>query len=115
VPADRHRLTQLLDNLISNAIKFTPEDGRVRVAARCEGVQWQLEVADSGIGIPPDEVGQLFDRFFRASNARTAALPGTGLGLSVVKTIADLHGGRVEVDSALGAGTTFRVWLPVAA
>jgi signal transduction histidine kinase len=60
-------------------------------------------------------VGQLFDRFFRASNARTAALPGTGLGLSVVKTIADLHGGRVEVDSALGAGTTFRVWLPVAA
>ena len=72
----------------------------------------RIDVADSGLGIPPNEVGQLFGRFVRASNARIAGLPGTGLGLSVVKAIVELHGGRVMVDSTLGRGTTFSVYLP---
>lgn len=110
--ADRHRLMQLLDNLISNAVKFTPAGGRVAVTVSHDGAAWRIDVADSGIGIPPGEQDKLFDRFFRAANARKAALPGTGLGLSVVKTITDLHGGRIEVDSTLGSGSTFRVYLP---
>ena len=73
---------------------------------------WRIDVADTGIGIPPGEIGQLFGRFVRASNARTAGLPGTGLGLSIVKAITELHGGRVTVDSTLGSGTTFTVYLP---
>jgi PAS domain S-box-containing protein len=112
VQADGHRLAQLLDNLISNAVKFTPAGGRVTVTASHDGAAWRIDVADSGIGIPPGERDQLFDRFFRASNARAATLPGTGLGLSVVKTITDLHGGRVAVTSTLGSGTTFSVYLP---
>jgi signal transduction histidine kinase len=71
-------------------------------------------VTDSGIGIPRAELGQVFDRFARGSNAKAASLPGTGLGLSVVKAVADLHGGLVEVDSVEGRGTTFRVYLPLA-
>ena len=72
-------------------------------------------MTDSGIGIPPDELGQLFDRFVRASNARTSGRPSAGLGLSVVKAIVELHGGRIMVDSALDRGTTFSVYLPAAA
>ena len=69
-------------------------------------------MTDTGIGIPPDEAGQLFSRFVRASNARTAGLPGTGLGLSIVKVLVEMHGGHVEVDSTLGRGSTFSVYLP---
>ncbi len=120
--ADQERLHQVLDNLVSNAIKFTARkhadgqerDGLVRLTAAHEDRAWRIEVADSGIGIPPAELGQVFDRFARASNAKAASLPGTGLGLSVVKAVTELHGGRVEVDSAEGVGTTFRVYLPAA-
>jgi len=113
LPADRHRLAQLVDNLITNAVKFTPDGGLVRASAVCDGEYWMIEVADSGIGVPPADLDRLFDRFFRASNVHGAATPGTGLGLSVVKTIAELHGGRVEASSTLGEGTTFRVFLPI--
>jgi signal transduction histidine kinase len=112
VHGDSRRLLQVLDNLIANAVKFTPRDGHVRVTAACRDGTWQIDVADSGIGIPPDEAGQLFSRFVRASNARTAGLPGTGLGLSIVKVLVEMHGGRVEVSSVLGAGSTFTVYLP---
>lgn len=117
--ADQERLHQAFDNLLSNAIKFTArkhgaEDGLVRIAATHDDHFWRVEVADSGIGIPPAELGHIFERFARASNAKAASLPGTGLGLSVVKAVAELHGGRVEVDSAEGLGTTFCVYLPIA-
>ena len=114
VQADARRLTQVLDNLLSNAVKFSHRNGVVRVTAGCEGRTWRIDVADSGIGIPPAEADQLFSRFVRASNARTAGLPGIGLGLSIVKILAEMHGGHVEVHSVLGLGSTFSVYLPAA-
>ncbi len=111
IRVDRHRMLQVLDNLISNAIKFTDPRGSVRVAARFADGEWRIEVADSGIGIPTEEQEKIFDRFFRASNARIDAVPGTGLGLSVVKAIVDLHGARLDVRSTPGKGTTFTLIL----
>ena len=113
VQGDGMRLRQVLDNLLSNAVKFSRQDGHVRVTATCDDAIWRIDVEDSGIGIPASELGQIFDRFVRASNARTAGLPGTGLGLSVVKAITELHGGRIEARSTVGSGTTFRVSLPL--
>jgi signal transduction histidine kinase len=109
--ADPVRLRQLLDNLMSNAIKFTPRGGTVAVSASSRGELARLEVSDTGVGIPEQEVGNLFDRFFRASTA--ASIQGTGLGLSIVKSIVELHGGTIAVDSEVGAGTSFRVELPI--
>jgi PAS domain S-box-containing protein len=115
VLADRVRLVQVIDNLIANAVKFTGEGGQVRAIAAAAGREWRIDVQDSGIGIPADEIGHLFERFFRASNATEAGRPGSGLGLSIVKEVAELHGGRVEVSSTLGAGTTVSLFLPVQA
>jgi PAS domain S-box-containing protein len=113
VQADASRLQQVLDNLISNAVKFSTAGGRVEVRATHDGSEWRIDVADAGIGIPPSEVDHLFDRFFRASNARRAEVPGTGLGLPTAKAITELHGGRIEVASIMGSGTTFTVILPI--
>jgi PAS domain S-box-containing protein len=113
VRADGTRLQQVLDNLISNAVKFTAAGGRVEVRATHDGREWRIDVADWGIGIPPGEVDHLFDRFFRASNARQAAVPGSGLGLPTAKAITELLGGRIEVSSGVGMGTTFTVYLPI--
>jgi PAS domain S-box-containing protein len=114
VPGDARRLMQVLDNLISNAVKFSHRNGHVHVTASCATGSWRIDVADSGIGIPAEEADHLFTRFVRASNARTAGLPGTGLGLSIVKVLTEMHGGHVEVHSTLGEGSTFSVFLPVA-
>ena len=113
VSADRARLVQLLDNLLSNALKFTPEGGRVDVVLSAENGHAVLEVADSGIGIPRAEQGRLFERFYRASTATAQAVPGTGLGLAIAKAIVEAHGGRIDVESDEGAGARFRVELPV--
>jgi signal transduction histidine kinase len=110
---DAGRIGQAVDNLISNALKFTPEDGRVTVRLRRDGDSALLEVSDSGIGIPPDELDRLFDRFYRASTAHERAVPGVGLGLTIVRAIVDGHGGTVRVASSVGHGTTFTVELPV--
>jgi PAS domain S-box-containing protein len=112
VPGDHLGLTQVLDNLIANAVKFSHPGDTVYVRASWAGGQWRVDVADQGIGIPPDEMDRLFQRFVRASNARISGRPGTGLGLSVVKAIVELHGGQVTVDSALEQGTTFSIFLP---
>jgi PAS domain S-box-containing protein len=114
VTGDSRRLMQVLDNLIANAVKFSHRNGLVRVGAVCDQGSWRIDVADSGIGIPPAEAGQLFSRFVRGSNARTAGLPGSGLGLSIVKVLTEMHGGQVEVRSVLGRGSTFSVFLPAA-
>jgi PAS domain S-box-containing protein len=113
VEADAGRLQQVLDNIISNAVKFSASGGRVDVRATHDDYEWRIDVADGGIGIPSNEVDHLFDRFFRASNARRAEVPGTGLGLPTAKAITELHGGRIEVASTVGSGTTVTVFLPI--
>jgi signal transduction histidine kinase len=116
VPAlvgDRGRLAQVLDNLVSNALKFTPEGGRVEVRTSTTDDYVYFEVEDSGVGIPAAEQPRLFERFFRTASATEQAIPGTGLGLAIVKAIVEAHAGRIEVVSAPGKGTTFRVELPL--
>jgi hypothetical protein len=110
---DRSRLAQVLDNLISNALKFTPRAGRVSVRVVLSGNDAVLEIEDTGVGIPVDEQGRLFERFFRSSTATERAIPGTGLGLTIAKTIVERHEGSIAIESAEGAGTTVRVRLPV--
>jgi PAS domain S-box-containing protein len=108
---DPQRLAQALDNLISNAIKFTPEGGFVEVRIRQGADVTWVEVQDSGVGIPEGERERLFQRFFRASTV-ASRVPGVGLGLTIVKAIVEGHGGGIEVTSREAAGTTFRVELP---
>jgi signal transduction histidine kinase len=114
VRGDRGRLGQLLDNLVSNAVKFTPRGGSVQVRASASDGHALLEVSDTGMGIAADDREQLFDRFFRSAAAVEQAIPGTGIGLSIVKAIVDAHHGAVTVESEEGEGTTVRVELPLA-
>jgi signal transduction histidine kinase len=109
---DRERLGQLLDNVISNAVKFTPHGGRVAVRASRSNGSAVLEVEDTGMGIPAAEQEHLFDRFFRTQAAEQNAIQGSGLGLAISQAIAQAHGGVIEVTSEENAGTTFRVVLP---
>ena len=109
---DGRRLAQVFDNLIANAVKFSHLGGLIRVTAACDGRTWRIDVADTGIGIPPEDAARLFGPFVRASNARAAGVPGAGVGLAVVKVLVERHGGRVEVDSAPDEGSTFSVFLP---
>jgi two-component system, OmpR family, phosphate regulon sensor histidine kinase PhoR len=106
------RLRQMLNNLITNSIKYTPVGGTVTISAHSEAGQIILQVSDNGPGIPPADQPYIFDKFYRASNVPLDA-PGTGLGLAIVKSIVENHLGRVWVDSALGQGSTFTIVLPV--
>lgn len=110
---DRSRLTQVLDNLISNALKFTPRSGRVAVRVSIAGDDVLVEIQDTGVGIPSAEQDRLFERFFRSSNANEQAIPGSGLGLTIAKTIVERHEGSIAIESTEGVGTTVRVRLPV--
>jgi signal transduction histidine kinase len=110
---DPTRMAQLLDNLISNALKFTPEGGRVEVRLGPDGDGVMLEVADTGIGISAEDQERIFERFFRSAVATQQAVPGTGLGLTITKAIVEAHGGTITVNSPDGGGTTFRIWLPL--
>jgi PAS domain S-box-containing protein len=110
---DADRLGQLIDNLLSNALKFTPSGGTVDVVVSLSGASASLEVRDTGIGIADGELAQLFDRFFRATSARGRAIPGIGLGLSIVRALAEGHGGEISVESAEGVGTAFVVTIPL--
>jgi signal transduction histidine kinase len=104
----------VLDNLLSNALKFTPEGGRVSVALRADGDRAMVEVEDNGVGIPRAEQNRLFERFFRSSRATENAIPGTGLGLAITKAIAERHGGRISIESEEDVGTSVRLELPLA-
>ena len=110
---DATQLSRALVNLVSNAVKFSRDDGEVTVAVSREGGNAVLKVIDQGIGVPAGELSQLSSRFFRASNAVKAEIGGTGLGLRIVRAIAANHGGRLEVESVEGQGTTARVVLPL--
>jgi len=114
VEADGKRIAQVLDNLLTNALKFTPDGGRVEVRLRKEGREVVTEVADSGIGIPRDEQQRIFERFYQVESSSTRKFGGIGLGLAIVRQILDAHGTAVELDSEPGKGSTFRFRLPVA-
>ncbi len=111
--ADPVRITQLLGNLISNAVKFTGAGGRVEVSIGAQEDGAVLAVADTGAGIPAADREKIFERFYRSATAARLVVPGTGLGLPIVKAIVEAHGGSITVDSAEGQGSTFTVHLPL--
>ena len=110
--ADRDRLSQVLTNLLDNAIKFTPDGGRITVGWRCTNGEVEISVSDSGPGIPEADLPRIFERFYKADRARPAHPGGSGLGLAITKHIVEAHGGRIAVRSSPGTGTTFTVTLP---
>lgn len=114
VEGDRARLKQVVVNLLDNAIKYTPDRGTVDLTVKAEDAKAVLEVKDNGIGIPPDALPRVFERFFRVDKARSREQGGAGLGLSIVKSICAAHQGRVEATSTPGRGSRFRVELPLA-
>ena len=105
-------INEMISNLLLNAIKYTPEGKSVRLEAKNQDDFVQIEISDTGIGIPENELGNVFEEFFRASNARKREKDGTGLGLSIVKQIIERHGGKISVQSQEGQGTKFTVVLP---
>ncbi len=114
VDADPARLKQVVVNLLDNAIKYTPERGKVSISVVKQDSRAVLEVEDNGIGISADDLPHVFERFYRADKARSRQMGGTGLGLSIVRSICLAHGGRVTVNSTEGRGSLFRVELPLA-
>jgi two-component system sensor histidine kinase VicK len=113
IKADRYRIDQLIINIIENAIKYTPERGRITVQLSCEKGNVVIMVEDNGIGIPEQDVGRIFERFYRVDKARSRQMGGTGLGLAIAKEIAVLHGGNIFAKSKLGRGTQIFIELPM--
>jgi signal transduction histidine kinase len=110
VSIDRIRTRQVFANLLDNALKYTGASGRVEIRTRCEPSQAIIEVTDTGMGIPPEEISRIWERLFRGDRSRSQR--GLGLGLSLVKAIVEAHGGAVSVQSKVGQGSTFTVTLP---
>ncbi|RLB27723.1 MAG: hybrid sensor histidine kinase/response regulator [Deltaproteobacteria bacterium] len=113
VVANRANMEEVLSNLITNAIHYTPEGGRVTVSANIENDYFCIRVSDTGIGIPKEELSRIFDRFYRVKNEKTRFITGTGLGLPIVKSIVEAHNGRIKVESEPGKGSTFSAYLPL--
>jgi two-component system phosphate regulon sensor histidine kinase PhoR len=109
---DRERIVQLMTNLIGNALKFTPRGGSVSVGLLVRPAEVTIEVTDTGPGIPADELPRIFERFYRGTNTGQARASGSGLGLAIVRSIVEMHGGRIDVTSEVGRGTDFRITLP---
>jgi signal transduction histidine kinase len=112
IQVDRNSMEGIFTNLISNAIKYTPEGGKVRITLTEEGGFAKATVSDTGIGIKKDDLPRIFDKFYRVKTVETRQIVGTGLGLSIVKSIVDAHLGSISVESEEGGGTTFTVFLP---
>jgi signal transduction histidine kinase len=110
--ADAIHMRRVLDNLLGNALKFTPEGGRVAVDVSHNHDKVFLVVSDSGIGIPPEHLAKIFQRFYQVDNSSKRRYGGVGLGLALVKEIVESHDGTVTVTSEIGHGTTFRIVLP---
>ncbi len=113
LPADRNHLAQAVGNLVENAIKYNRPGGSVAIRFSVEGRDGRIEVADTGIGIPAEDLPRVFERFYRVDKARSRETGGTGLGLSIVKHVAETHGGSVQVDSRPGQGSRFTLSLPL--
>ena len=113
IMANRYNMQEVLSNLITNAIKYTSEDGQVTIAATKEDNFVCIRVSDTGMGIPKEDLGQIFQKFYRVKNEKTRFIIGTGLGLSIVKSVVEAHHGRIDVESELDKGTTFYVYIPI--
>jgi len=113
IAGDRRRLGVVLQNLVDNAVQYTPSGGRIKVLARCEDNEVLLTVSDTGIGIPKAEQARIFERFYRVDTARSREAGGTGLGLAIAKHIVEAHGGRIWVESELGQGSSFHFNVPI--
>jgi two-component system, OmpR family, phosphate regulon sensor histidine kinase PhoR len=113
VQADPKNMQEIFNNLISNAINYSPQGGTVTIAARGRGGYMEITVEDTGVGIPAEELPKIFDKFYRVKHPKTRAVTGTGLGLAIVKGVVEAHHGTIEVESVLDKGTTFRILLPV--
>jgi two-component system phosphate regulon sensor histidine kinase PhoR len=112
IMADPKNMEEILSNLLSNAINYSPDGGEVKVSARREGDFVEMKVSDTGVGIPPEELPKIFKKFYRVKHPKTRQVTGTGLGLSIVKSIVEAHQGFIDVESAVDKGTTFRILLP---
>ena len=115
VVGDRDRLIQVVSNLVNNSVKYSPDGGNVTLSSRSEGGFALISVSDTGVGIPPDEISHVFERFRRVRSGAAQSIPGTGLGLTIVKQIVEMHGGKIWVESAVGHGSAFHFTLPLAA
>jgi two-component system phosphate regulon sensor histidine kinase PhoR len=114
IRADRDRLVQILLNILDNAVKFTPEKGKVSISAKDKGDGTvEIRISDTGIGVPQNEISRLGERFYRVEKTRSRELGGTGLGLSIVKHLMTAHGGEIEIQSRLGVGTTVSLFFPI--
>lgn len=112
VLVDRQRIEQVFLNLLDNAAKFTPAGGRISIQARLEKPYVRIEFRDTGVGIPSEHLSRVFERFYRVDRARSREAGGTGLGLAIVRQIVASHQGKVEVESKIDVGSTFRIFLP---
>ena len=113
VSGDRAKLRELFLNLLDNAIRYSPDGGKISLTLRREGEMAVISIVDTGIGISEEDIPHIFERFYRVDKARSRVENGAGLGLAICKYIAEIHGGRIEVISRLGEGSTFSVWLPI--
>lgn len=112
VEIDEDKITQVLDNIISNAMKYSPEGGMITFRVKVMDEQIVASISDEGVGIPKDNLDKIFDRFYRVDKARTRKLGGTGLGLAIAKEMVNAHGGRIWAESVEGKGTTVQFTLP---
>jgi signal transduction histidine kinase len=112
VDGDADRLRQVVGNLVSNALRYTQAGGMVTLGARSSGTHVHMTIADTGPGIPVEDLPHVFDRFYRGDSARDRASGGSGLGLAIARALVEAHGGTIEVESAVGQGTAFLVELP---
>jgi two-component system phosphate regulon sensor histidine kinase PhoR len=113
IAGDRRRLTEVLQNLLDNAIQYTPAGGQIMVSAGVDGEQVVFTVSDTGIGIPEADQPRIFERFYRVDVARSREVGGTGLGLAISKHLVEGHGGRIWVESEVGHGSQFHFTVPI--
>jgi two-component system phosphate regulon sensor histidine kinase PhoR len=112
VSGDPNRLLQVFNNLVSNAIKYTPPEGTIHISAESLKNAVRIKVKDSGVGISPEDQARIFDRFYRVRRPENESIEGTGLGLTIVQKLVEAHHGQIGLESFLGEGSTFYVTLP---